>query len=54
VERHIQESIQLYRDLGTGPIPKLVLPTAVIHGEIHPLQHMFDVLESHLEVKPLR
>jgi uncharacterized membrane protein len=54
IEKHIQESIQLYRDLGTGPIPKLVLPTAVIHGEIHPLQHMFEVLESHLDVKPLR
>jgi uncharacterized membrane protein len=53
VEKHIHESVQLYRDIGAGPIPKLILPTAVIHGEIYPLQHMFDVLESHLDVRPL-
>ncbi|HEV8291480.1 MAG TPA: vitamin K epoxide reductase family protein, partial [Tepidisphaeraceae bacterium] len=54
VEKHIQESVQLYRAVGAGPIPKLILPAAVIHGEIYPLQHMFDILESHLNVKPLR
>jgi len=54
IEKRIQESVQLYRDVGAGPIPKLILPTAVINGEIFPLQHMFDVLESHLDIKPLR
>jgi protein-disulfide isomerase len=54
IEKHIQESVQLYRNVGAGPIPKLILPAAVIHGEIYPLQHLFDVLESHLEIKPLR
>jgi hypothetical protein len=54
IENHIQESVQLYRDVGGGAIPKLMFPAAVVHGEIHPLQHMFDVLESHLDVKPLR
>jgi len=54
IEKRIQESVQLYRNVGAGPIPKLILPAAVIHGEIYPLQHVFDVLESHLEIKPLR
>jgi len=54
IEKHIQESVQLYRDVGAGAIPKLIFPTAVVHGEIHPLQQMFDVLESHLDLKPLR
>jgi len=54
IEKHIQESVQLYREAGTGPIPKLIFPTAVVHGEIFPLQHLFDVLESYLDVKPLR
>jgi uncharacterized membrane protein/protein-disulfide isomerase len=54
VEKHIQDSVQLYRDAGAGPIPKLILPKAMISGEIHPLQHMFEVLESHLDIKPIR
>jgi uncharacterized membrane protein/protein-disulfide isomerase len=54
IEKHIQESVQLYRTVGGGPIPKLILPTAVIGGEIYPQQHLYDVLESYLDVKPLR
>ena len=54
IERHIQQSVQIYRDAGASQIPKLILPTAIIHGEIYPLQHMFDVLESYLDLKPLR
>ena len=54
IENHIHESIQLYRDVGARAIPKLILPTAVVSGEIYPQQHLYDVLESHLDVKPLR
>ena len=54
IERHIQQSVQIYRDAGASQIPKLILPTAIIHGEIYPLQHMFDVLESYLDLKPVR
>ena len=53
VEKHIQESVALYRSIGGGPIPKLILPTAVVGGEIYPQQHLYDVLESYLNVKPL-
>lgn len=53
IEKHIQESVQLYRNVGGGPIPKLILPTAVVGGEIYPLQHLYDVLESYLDLKPL-
>jgi uncharacterized membrane protein len=54
IEKRIQDSVSLYRSVGAGPIPKLILPTAVVGGEIHPLQHLYDVLESYLDLKPLR
>ncbi len=54
IEKHIHDSVDLYRDLARGPIPKLVLPTALISGEIYPQDHLFDVLESYLDVKPLK
>ena len=54
IEKHIQESVQLYRSVGGGAIPKLILPTASIGGEIYPQQHLYDVLESYLDLKPLR
>ncbi len=54
IEKHIQGSVQIYRDAGTGAIPQLILPTAVVKGEIYPQQHLYEVLESYLDVKPLR
>jgi uncharacterized membrane protein len=53
IDKHIQESVQYYRDVGAAAIPKLVLPSALVSGEIYPLQHLYDVLESHLDVKPI-
>jgi hypothetical protein len=57
-ERRIEEAVALYRLLSPSreesAIPKLILPEHVVHGEIQPLQHMYDVLESHLNIKPIR
>jgi len=51
------ESIDYLRDASAAQRIKsqykLSLPTAVVSGEIYPAQHMFDVLESYLDVKPL-
>jgi uncharacterized membrane protein/protein-disulfide isomerase len=54
IEKHIKDSVQIYREARAGQIPKLILPTVIIHGEIYPAQRMFDVLEHYLDVKPLR
>jgi len=54
IEKHIKGSVEIYRELNRGPIPKLILPTALISGEIYPQDHLFDVLESYLDLKPLR
>jgi uncharacterized membrane protein/thiol-disulfide isomerase/thioredoxin len=54
IDGRIEDSVALYRAVGTGPIPKLILPKYMISREIDSAQHLYDVLESHLEIKPLK
>jgi thiol-disulfide isomerase/thioredoxin len=54
VEKHIKASVELYREARAGQLPKLVLPTIIVHGEIAPLQRLSELLEHYLHIKPLQ
>jgi uncharacterized membrane protein/protein-disulfide isomerase len=52
IDSRIDDAVALFRAIGMGPIPKLILPNHLLAGETNTLDRFSTELERHLNLKP--